>query len=107
MVTWSYGASGTQPSLYYSNNISSIRYVSNFTDGGYAWYKYGIEFSNVLSSTEYMLLGDCYSPYNIPERTSVVFHPVYSNRTTASFTMSLAINNASSGALSEETIGMP
>jgi hypothetical protein len=98
MVTWSYGATGTQPSLYMNNNISTVRYVSNFTDSTYAWYQYGIEFSNTLPSTDYIITGDSYSPYGNPERTSVIFHPVYSNRTTTSCTISIAINTNSTTA---------
>jgi hypothetical protein len=92
MVTWSYGATFSQPQLYLSSNVSAIRYLSTFTSGVWAWFQYGIDFTNALPSTNYILMGQAFDPYANPNKADVVFHPIYSNRTTTSCTMSLTID---------------
>ena len=98
MVTWSYGASATQPSLYLQNNIDSFQYISNTVKTDTTFFHYGVTFTTPLNNTNYILMGDAYAPYRGTEnyqpsaRQGIVFHPVYSNRTTSSCTMSLAID---------------
>jgi hypothetical protein len=97
MVTWSFGALYSQPQLYLQNNITSVEFVnsSNGTwnySGDYTWINYGIIFNQPLPSTNYTLIGQAFSAYLKPEVADVVFHPVYSNRSVTTCTMSIAIN---------------
>lgn len=95
MVTWSFGALYSQPSLYLQNNIESVVFVGTWNysgTGNYTWINYGITFIKDLPSTNYILQGQCFSPYFAPEKADVIFHPVYSNRTVNTCTMSIAVD---------------
>ena len=98
MITWSVGQSYSTPSgnsnVYMNNNIAGFTYLSNFASSTYYYFNYGIVFSNALPSNNYILIGEAYAPYYHPQKGDVIFHPVYSNRTTTGCTMSIALDAA-------------
>jgi hypothetical protein len=98
MVTWSYSPAGsyTTPLLYMNYNVDSI--VFNGTTWTYSteytYINYAITFSTPLPSTNYIAIGQAYSPYLRPQSADVIFHPVFSDRTTSSCVLSLVIDLA-------------
>lgn len=93
MVTWSYGALYSQPQLYMNSNVSSVTFNRTWNySSTYTWIQYDITFSVDLPSTNYIAVGQAYSPFRTPDHADFVFHPVYSNRSTSSCTLALAID---------------
>lgn len=98
MVTWSvatpyyYSPVGTN-CVYLGNNIAAFSYDSYFVQTNTTWFNYDIYFLNPLSSTNYIVIGQAYAAYWHPQPGEVIFHPVYSNRTTSSCRISLALDN--------------
>ena len=98
MITWStalpnyYSPSGNN-CVYLQNNVVAFNYDNTFTQGTYTWFTYDIYFLNPLPSTNYIVVGQAYAPYYHPQPGEVIFHPVYSNRTTESCRISIALEN--------------
>jgi hypothetical protein len=86
-VTWSTGVS--TPAITNTYNISSIQYINRFLATPYTWSNFAVSFLNDIPSTDYIVLGDGYQPYGDAERAGVLAHPIYSYKTTSSFTMSI------------------
>ena len=100
-ITWSTGVAS--PHITMQNNISSFTYLDKFTNAGdpshyvspSTWSQFGVIFSAPLDNTNYMVMGDGYQPYILPERAGIIVHPIHSNRTTGGFTMSINTANSS------------
>ena len=92
MITWSAGVS--YPQIFSNYNISSITWLNRFGYSTTYWDQFGVTFTNPLPNTNYILIANGYQPYYNPPQIFVNFHPIYSNRTTTSFTMSLATVNS-------------
>jgi hypothetical protein len=97
MVTWSYGGLYSQPQLYMNYNVNSIVYSRAWAAGNFTWLEYAVTFSANLPSTNYIAVGQAFSPFANPEKQDVIFHPVYSNRTTTTCIIALAVDTATYG----------
>lgn len=96
MVTWSYGGLYSQPQLYLNSNVSSFGFnrTWNYSSAGgnWTWLQYDITFSIDLPSSNYLLQGQAFSPFQHPEKQDVIFNPVYSQRNPSSCSLFLAVN---------------
>src|ERR1035437_915778 len=92
-VSWSVGVAF--PQIMTNYNISSIKWLSRFAGAStYYWDQFGVTFQTPLENSNYILIGNGYQPYADPYPFYLVLHPVYSNKTISSFTMSIATTNA-------------
>jgi hypothetical protein len=81
-------------------NISSIVSVDSFTKGTYdpltfnlpvTYSQFAVTFTNAVPQPNYILIGSGVKLYGLGsnDKADVMIHPVYGNRTTSSFTMSV------------------
>jgi hypothetical protein len=91
-ITWN-NLGVTSPQLHTNYNIFAFIYANRIIDASNTTFydQFQVFFASPLQNTNYVLMGQCNNPYGSYKQLSFpMMHPIYSNKTTTGFTMSIS-----------------